>query len=62
MDEYTYLKKIGIVVERKDFIKNDETNYDEFAHKFLSQLYNNLRRNRTRFLQRDLFKTNITMQ
>ena len=62
MDEYTYLKKIAIVDKRKVLLKKDDEIYDEFAFDFLDELSDKLTRNKSKFIQRDIFKTNIKVQ
>tara|TARA_R110002153_G_scaffold143033_1_gene294115 strand:- start:21 stop:209 length:189 start_codon:yes stop_codon:yes gene_type:complete len=62
MDEYAYLKKIAIVDRRKGLLKKDDEIYDEFAFEFLDDLVDKLTRNKSKFLQRDIFKTNIKVQ
>ena len=62
MDEYAYLKKIAIVDRRKGLLRKDDEIYDEFAFDFLDDLLDKLTRNKSKFLQRDIFKTNIKVQ
>ena len=62
MDEYAYLKKIAIVDRRKGLLRKDDEIYDEFAFEFLDDLVDKLTRNKSKFLQRDIFKTNIKVQ
>ena len=62
MDEYAYLKKIAIVDRRKGLLKKDDEIYDEFAFEFLDDLVDKLTRNKSKFIQRDIFKTNIKVQ
>ena len=62
MDEYAYLKKIAIVDKRKIWLEKDDEIYDEFAFDFLDDLLDKLTRNKSKFLQRDIFKTNIKVQ
>ncbi len=61
MDEKEYLKKIAIVDKRKICLEKDEKTYDKFAFDFLDELLNKLTRNKSKFLERDLFQTNIKM-
>jgi len=62
MDEYAYLKKIAIVDRRKGLLRKDDEIYDKFAFEFLDDLVDKLTRNKSKFLQRDIFKTNIKVQ
>ena len=62
MDEYAYLKKIAIVDKRKIWLEKDDKIYDKFAFDFLDELVDKLTRNKSKFLQRDIFKTNIKVQ
>ena len=61
MDEEEYLKRIAIVDKRIIWLKKDEKKYDKFAFDYLDELFNKLTRNKSKFLDRDLFQTNIKM-
>ncbi len=61
MDEKEYLKKIAIVDKRKIWLEKDDKIYDKFAFDFLDELVSKLTRNKSKFLQRDIFQTNIKM-